>query len=227
MTEKLGGCDSKRKGASWVSNQETYFETLPETIPSWRSSHFFWVATASILIELFKSLTCPVTLRGKSSSSYLPVASPQRKPQISHHHCSWLHLQQPRCWWAGFPNCGNHIVIKSVSVKVLTTPVMGTRRNPAYAHTRTENSLVRLVLSNPAVATVVSVCDSSLLIDDISGKFTVSGWGSVSPQHPKPCCVCFSFVSRTTLVTHQCLSYCWAVLAKHQHLRFSLCRCWK
>lgn len=79
--KNLGGCDSKRKGASWVSNQETYFETLPETIPSWRSSHFFWVATASILIELFKSLTCPVTLGG---NPLLPI-------------CLWpAHKESPR-----------------------------------------------------------------------------------------------------------------------------------
>ena len=30
--------------------------------------------------------------------------------------------------------------------------------------------------------------------------------------------LCFGFVTKTVLITHQCLSYCWALLAQHQGL---------
>lgn len=102
---------------------------------------------------------------------------------------------------------------------------MRTHRNSACAHTPTgkfssETHSVKLSCCHCGF----SVWQHLAVLDATLDKFTVSGWGSVSPQHPKPCCVCFSFVTKTTLVTQPCLSYCWAALPKHQDLLcFSLC----
>lgn len=181
------GCDSKEMEASWVSNPEMiYFETIPDVFTSQRGSHFTSVATANILEVLFKFFICSVTLGEKilsflKRSKNLPVASSQKNPQSSHHCRSWLQLQQQRrlqvetsdkvatTWWQR--PASNRVL------NVLTTSVTRGHENLACNSTHTQKVLlVRPVFSEPAAATVVSVCDILLLYDSLA-KWTGSGWG--------------------------------------------------
>ena len=96
--------------------------------------------------SVFKFFICPLTFGKKilyflNSRKNLPVVISKRNPQPSHHHCSWLQLQQQRCLQAETPDKVTTTwwqrPVRNQSAKVLTTSVTGRHENSAYSsHTQ-------------------------------------------------------------------------------------------